>query len=72
MKKLWTITNPLKRQQDTETGSYMSFILNMGWDSDPREIRVTKSLVSLTNKVEHLKEKVAKLDQRIKETAFSE
>ncbi len=67
-KKLCNTMNPLKSQQDTEVSSHISFIFHFNVGSNPKEVRITKSLVNLSNKVESLKEKIERLDKKIKES----
>jgi hypothetical protein len=68
MRKLWSTTKVSKTKADERRG-YLSLIYSIGFESDPRELRISKSLVSLSNNVETLREKVAKLDRKIKENA---
>lgn len=65
MKKLWNTTKVSNRVDE----GYFSLVYSLGFESDPRELRISKSLVNLSNNVETLKEKVAKLDRKIKENA---
>ncbi len=60
--------NTMKASKSTDAGAgYFSFVYNLGFESDPRELKISRSLVSLSNKVETLKERVTKLDRKIKE-----
>jgi hypothetical protein len=65
MKNFWNTTTNLNLKNEKE--SYLSVLFTFSDDIHPRELKVSRSLVQLSNKIIYLEKKVAKLDKLIKE-----
>lgn len=65
-KESWNTMNLSKNQRVEGETLFTSFIFSLGMEETPREFKVTQGLINLGNKIEILKQKVNRLNDKIK------